>query len=58
MCAESPPRGRVVRYQKDPYPVQEGDRQTKLCSVSARVDDAEERAGSADRAQYHNNDTV
>lgn len=58
MCAEPPPRGRVVRDQKDSYPVEEGDRQPELWSVSARTDVLEGRVGSRDLAKDHNNDTT
>lgn len=53
MCAEPPPRGRVVGDQKDAYPVEEGHRQTELWSLSVRVDVSGKKAFSGDIAKDH-----
>lgn len=57
MCAESPPRGRIVRDQKDSYPVEEGHRQTKLWTLLVRVDVSGEKAFWGYLAKDHSHDS-
>lgn len=58
MCAQPPPCGRVVRDQKNSYPVEEGHRQTELWSLSVRVNVSGEKAFSGDLAKDHSHDSA